>query len=152
LFRSNKTNHTIESENSKTIIDMRTSLLICLLALIFFFPFKTLQAQNEIFLRKIEFELTKISKNAEDNEFFLTLQFNKGTNYKFNILNQVNGKGGDAIVELHDGEKLVGTNSAGDKYYGSFLFQCNKTGFYDVVIKFKTQLFGSSIIDLSMLK
>ena len=64
----------------------------------------------------------------------------------------MNRKGGDAIIELHDGEKLLGTNAAGEKYFGSFLFQCNKTGFYDVIIKFKNQLIGSSIIDLSMLK
>jgi hypothetical protein len=131
---------------------MNTRLFFCLFILLFLLPARNIQAQNEIFLRKIEFELTKVSKNAKDNEFYLSLQFNKGTKYKFNIMNQVNGKGGDAVVELHDGEKLVGTNTAGEKYYGSFLFQCNKTGFYDVVIRFKNQLFGSSIIDLSMIK
>ena len=123
-----------------------------LFVVLILFPFKTLMAQNEVFLRKIEYELTKLSKNPEDNEFFLTLEFNKGTKYKFNIMNQVNGKGGDAIIELHDGQKLVGTNSAGEKYFGSFMFQCNKTGFYDVVIHFKNQAMGSSVIDLSMLK
>jgi hypothetical protein len=131
---------------------MKARLFFILIILFLFLPIKVIKAQNEIFLRKIEFELTKISKNAEDNEFYLTLEFNKGTKYKFNIMNQVNGKGGDAVVELHDGEKLVGTNSAGEKYFGSFMFQCNKTGFYNVIIKFKNQVFGSSIIDLSMLK
>ena len=131
---------------------MKTKLFSILIILFLFFPTRVIIAQNQVFLRKIEFELTKISKNAEDNEFFLTLEFNKGTKYKFNIMNQVNGKGGDAVIELHDGEKLVGTNTAGDKYFGSFMFQCNKTGFYDVIIKFKNQVFGSSVIDLSMLK
>jgi len=131
---------------------MKTRLFFILFILFLLLPAKRVSAQSEIFLRKIEFELTKLSKNPEDNEFFLTLEFNKGTKYKFNILNQVNGKGGDAIIELHDGEKLVGTNTAGEKYFGSFMFQCNKTGFYDVIIKYKAKLYGSSIIDLSMLK
>lgn len=131
---------------------MKTRLIFSLFIIFMLLPIRSLKAQNEIFLRKIEYELTKLSKNPEDNEFFLTLEFNKGNKYKFNIMNQVNGKGGDAIVELHDGEKLVGTNTAGEKYFGSFMFQCNKTGFYDVIIKFKNQTFGSSVIDLSMLK
>jgi len=131
---------------------MNNRLIISLIALLFLLPLKNIQAQNEIFLRKIEFELTKISKNSKDNEFFLTLQFNKGTKYRFNILNQVNGKGGDAVVGLRDGEKLIGTNLAGEKYFGQFLFQCNKTGFYNVIIHFRNQVIGSSIIDLSMLK
>jgi hypothetical protein len=131
---------------------MKTRLFFCLFTLFFLLPAKNMLAQSEIFLRKIEFELTKISKNAEDNEFFLTLQFNKGSKYKFDIMNQINGKGGDAIVELHDGDKIVGTNTAGDKYFAAFMFQCNKTGFYDVIIRFKNQLYGSSIIDLSMMK
>ena len=131
---------------------MKTRIFFLLFILLLLFPVSLLRAQSAIFLRKIDFELTKISKNAEDNEFFLTLEFNKGTKYKFDIENQINGTGGDAIVELHDGEKLVGTNTAGDKYFGTFMFQCNKTGFYDVIIKFRKQLFGSSTVDLSMLK
>jgi hypothetical protein len=109
-------------------------------------------AQQEIFLRKIEFELTKISANSYENEFFLTLQFNKGTKYKYKVLNHVAGKLGIATVEIYDGDKLVGANSLGDKYFEQFMFQCNKTGFYDVVIRFKDQQLGSSVIDIYMVQ
>jgi hypothetical protein len=119
-------------------------------ALLFLFPVNKIEAQNEFFLRRFEFELTKLSKNFEDNEFYLALIFNRGIKYKFSIANKSDRKGDDAIVELHDGEKLVGSNMAGTKYFSQFFFQCNKTGLYKVIIKFKNKKIGSCIIDLYM--
>jgi hypothetical protein len=129
---------------------MRTRLYLCFIIMLLIVPARVIIAQNETFLRKFEFELSKIGKNAEDNQFYLTLEFYKGNKYKFNIENYVNGKGGAAIVEIHDGEKLVGTNASGEKYFSSFLFQCSKTSFYQVIIKFKNQSAGSSVIDMSI--
>jgi hypothetical protein len=109
-------------------------------------------AQKEIFVREMEFKLTEISPNEYENEYFMTLNFNKGTKYKFKILNKIEGLPGEAVVKILDGDKLVGTNSIGDKYFDAFLFQCNKTGFYDILITFKDNQTGHAKVNLFLLQ
>ena len=126
------------------------SSITLILALFLFLP--SLMAQKEVFLRKIDFELSKISPNDYENEFFLTLQFNKGSIYKFKVLNAIGGAQGKAVVEIFDGSKLVGTNNIGDKYFDQFAFQCNKTGFYDIILKFKDNQLGNSAVNIYMVQ
>ncbi|MFW6219089.1 MAG: hypothetical protein ACOC2F_08375 [Bacteroidota bacterium] len=126
------------------------TLITLLLSLLLFMP--SLMAQKEVFIRKIDFELTSISSNDYENEFFLTLQFNKGTIYKYKIMNAIGGARGKAVVEIYDGSKLVGTNSLGDKYFDQFAFQCNKTGFYDIILKFKDNQLGNSAVNIYMVQ
>ena len=83
--------------------------------------------QKEIFLKQIEFELTRISDIDYENEYFLTLKLTKGTKYVFSIINGINDKPGDAILELLDADNLVLTNIFDDKYFTTVNFQCNKT-------------------------
>lgn len=113
-----------------------------------------LQAQNEVFLRKIDFDLPKVSPNPLENEFSLTLQLNKGTKYKFVVTNHVNGTIGDAIVEINDSEtsKMQVTNVFQDKYFEQFMFICNKTTFYDILMKFKDNKAGTSEVNVFMIQ
>jgi hypothetical protein len=125
------------------------------IALFLILPFGHLYSQKEVFLRKIDFELVKLNPTPSDNEFFLTLQFNKGTKYKFAVTNHLNGAIGEAIVEIYDndaGPKIVGTNVFQTKYFEQFLFQCNKTTFYDVVVKFKDNKLGASEVNIFLLQ
>lgn len=111
-----------------------------------------LYAQKEIYIQHIDFELTKISDIDYENEFFLTLKLTKGSKYKFAIVNNINERPGEAILELLDADNLVLTNIFGDKYYETANFVCNKTGFYDVLIRFKDNQTGHCQVDITMLQ
>jgi hypothetical protein len=109
-------------------------------------------AQKEIFIKQIEFKLDVVSDIDYENEYFLTLKLNKGSNYVFRIVNHKDTYTGEAIIELMDADNLIMTNILGDKYFPAVTFQCNKTGFYDVLIKFKDNKLGSTVVDVLMMQ
>ncbi len=109
-------------------------------------------AQKEIFLKQIEFKLDHVSEIEYENEYFMTINLNKGTVYKFKITNHVDSYVGEAILQLMDADNLVMTNVLGDKYYPVVTFKCNKTGFYDILIRFKNNKIGNSVVDLMMVQ
>ncbi len=109
-------------------------------------------AQKEIFLRQIEFKLERISDIDYENEYFMTMKFNKGESYLFKITNHIDNFAGKAVLELLEADKLVSTNVLNDKYYENLNFICNKTGFYDILIKFKDNKVGNSAIDIKLLQ
>ena len=109
-----------------------------------------LAAQKEIFIKQIDFRLDKVSDIDYENEYFMTLKLNKGSNYVFRITNKKDVNPGEAILELMDADNLIMTNILGDKYFSAVTFQCNKTGFYDVLIKFKDNKLGYTIVDVLM--
>jgi hypothetical protein len=109
-------------------------------------------AQKEIFLKQVEFELTTVSDIEYENEYFVTMKFNKGSKYIFRITNQINERPGEAILEIMDADILVVTNILGDKYFESVTFLCNKTAFYDVLVKFKDNRLGFSQVDILLVQ
>ncbi len=112
----------------------------------------TLAQQKEIFLKQIEFKLDHVSDQDYENEYFMTLKLNKGTSYKFKITNHRDNYAGKAVFELLDADNLILTNSVGEKYFETFSFVCNKTAFYDILIKYKDKKPGYSVVDISMLQ
>jgi hypothetical protein len=121
-----------------------TILFICLTSKV--------SAQKEIFIKQIDFKLDAVSDIDYENEYFLTLKLNKGSNYVFRITNVKETYSGEAILELMDADVLIMTNTLGEKYYTAVTFQCNKTGFYDVLIKFKDNKLGYTIVDVLMVQ
>jgi hypothetical protein len=109
-------------------------------------------AQKEIFLKQIDFKLDQVSDIDYENEYFLTLKLNKGTKYLFKTTNHVDGYVGQAVIELMDADVLIMTNTLNEKYFESVSFVCNKTGFYDVLIRFKDNKLGNSVVDVIMLQ
>lgn len=109
-------------------------------------------AQSDIFIKQIEFKLDFISDVDYENEYFMTIKLNKGIKYKFKVSNHIDDYAGEAIIELLDADKLVVTNIIQDKYYEQFGFHCNKTGFYDILIKFKDKKVGHSTLDIFMIQ
>ena len=107
--------------------------------------------KKEIFLRKIDFALSKVSPLEAENKFYLTLQFNKDVQYKFYVKNHLKGGPGEAVVEIYDQDRLLGTNCLKEKYFDTFLFSCTKTGMYDVVIRFRDNNTGNSVISIYMI-
>jgi hypothetical protein len=108
--------------------------------------------QKEIFLKQIEFKLERVSDQAYENEYFMTMKLNKGTAYKFKITNHRDNFVGKAVFELLDADNLILTNTVGDKYFETFSFVCNKTAFYDILVKYKDNKPGFSVIDIMMLQ
>lgn len=108
--------------------------------------------KSETFLRKIDFELAQVSRNEQENRFYLTLQFYKDINYKFSILNKQKAGFGNAIVEIYSEDRLLGTNYLNGKYFNTFLFQCSKTGMYDIVVRFINNKAGNSEISIYMVQ
>jgi hypothetical protein len=108
--------------------------------------------QKEIFIKQLEFKLTQVSAKDYENEYFMTLKLNKGTSYKFKIINHRDNYAGKAVIELLDADNLVLTNSIGEKYYEAVGFVCSKTAFYDILIKYKDKKPGYSTVDIVMLQ
>lgn len=115
--------------------------------------YKTANAQQkEIFIKQIEFKLEHVSAQAYENEYFMTIKLNKGTSYKFKITNHRDNFAGKAVIQLLDADNLVMTNSLGDKYFETIGYVCNKTAFYDILIKYKDNKPGNSVVDIVMLQ
>jgi hypothetical protein len=111
-----------------------------------------LSQQKEIFLKQVEFKLENVSAQDYENEYFMTIKLNKGTTYKFKITNNLDNFAGKAIIQLLDADNLILTNSMGDKYFETVGFVCNKTAFYDILIKYKDKKPGHSVIDIMMVQ
>lgn len=108
--------------------------------------------QKEIFVKQIEFKLTQVSDKDYENEYFMTIKLNKGTTYKFKIINNRENFAGKAVIELLDADNLILTNSVGEKYFETVGFVCGKTAFYDILIKYKDKKPGYSTVDIVMMQ
>jgi len=124
------------------------------IAILFSFVLQTskVHAQKEIFLKQVEFELTSVSDIEYENEYFVTMKFNKGSKYVFKITNQINDRPGEAVLEIMDADNLVVTNIFGDKYFESVTFICSKTAFYDVLVRFKDNHLGYTQVDVMLVQ
>ncbi|MBN2273873.1 MAG: hypothetical protein JXR41_14980 [Bacteroidales bacterium] len=116
------------------------------------FCFNSVYAQKEIFIKQIEFKLDNISDVDYENEYFMTMKLNKGSTYKFKITNHRDNYTGKAVMELMDADNLILTNQLNDKYFETLSFICNKTGFYDILIRYKDKKPGNSVIDIVLLQ
>jgi hypothetical protein len=130
---------------------MKYLRLILLLTCIMGATLKT-QAQKEIFIKQVDFRLDHISDIDYENEYFVTLKLNKGTKYIFRITNHLDSYIGEAVVELMDADVLILTNVLGEKYFENTSFICNKTGFYDLLVKFRDNKQGNSVVDVLMVQ
>jgi hypothetical protein len=131
---------------------MRPLLLLLVFTISFTLTGKLAAQQKEIFIKQLEFKLVQVSPKPEENEYFLTLKLTKGTAYKFKIINHRENFAGKAVLEMTEEDKLVLTNVLNDKYFESFSFICNKTGFYDILIRYQDRKPGFSNIDISMVQ
>jgi len=108
--------------------------------------------QKEIFIKQLEFKLDRISEKDYENEYFITIKLNKGVAYKFRVTNHRDNYAGKAVLELLDTENLILTNAMNDKYFETFNFVCNKTAFYDILIRYMDKKPGYSVVDITMLQ
>lgn len=111
-----------------------------------------LLAQRMIFIKQIEFKLDAVSDIDYENEYFVTLKLNKGSKYIFRIANHLDDYIGEAVIELMDADNLILTNLFQDKYFEKSSFICNKTGFYDLLVRFKDNKLGNSVVDILLIQ
>jgi hypothetical protein len=130
---------------------MKIDRLILIIIFVMGITYKV-SAQKEIFIKQVEFRLDAVSDIDYENEYFLTLKLNKGSKYIFRVVNHKDDYVGEAIVELMDADNLIMTNVFGDKYFTAVNFQCNKTGFYDILVKFRDNKLGYSVVDILMVQ
>jgi len=128
----------------------RITFVIALLSA--FFGMATVYGQKEIFIKQIEFKLSHVSDVDYENEYFLTLKLNKGSTYKFKIINHRENFAGKAVIELMDANTLILTNQLNEKYFETLSFVCNKTAFYDILVRFKDKKPGNSLIDILLVQ
>jgi hypothetical protein len=131
---------------------MRYTVLLATLFLFLFTWMNASSQQKEIFVKQLEFKLDHVSDKDYENEYFMTIKLNKGTSYKFRITNHRDNYAGKAVFELLDAENLILTNTLNDKYFETFNFVCNKTGFYDILIRYMDKKPGYSVVDITMLQ
>jgi hypothetical protein len=108
--------------------------------------------QKEIFLKQLEFKLDHVSDKDYENEYLMTIKLNKGTSYKFKVTNHQDNYVGRAVFELLDSDNMILTNAMNDKYFESFGFVCNKTAFYDILIRYMDKKPGYSVVDITMVQ
>jgi hypothetical protein len=131
---------------------MRYTFFFTALFLLLFTGLSANSQQKEIFVKQLEFKLDHVSDKDYENEYFLTIKLNKGTAYKFKITNHRDNYAGKAVFELLDADNLILTNTLNDKYFETFSFVCNKTAFYDILIKYMDKKPGFSVVDITMLQ
>lgn len=69
----------------------------------------------------------KLAGGTPDTKFSVVL--NSRTKYQINVAAAASNSEG-VIFEIYEGDKLIGTNSAGGKMYPVFQFICSKTAAY----------------------
>lgn len=73
----------------------------------------------------------KVPAGAADVKFSVVL--NSRTKYQVNIANGASNSE-NVVIQLYDGDKLLGTNSANGKVFAAFQFICGKTGAYKLAV------------------
>jgi hypothetical protein len=131
---------------------MRLRFLLVLVFFLLLFRNPVSAQQKEIFLKQLEFKLDNVSDKEDENEYFMTIKLNKGTAYKFKITNHRENYAGKAVLELMDADKMLLTNAINDKYFETLGFVCNKTAFYDILIKYQDKKPGYSVVDIVMVQ
>lgn len=74
-----------------------------------------------------DFDVKLPSGSADGTKFSVVL--NSRTKYQINIANGASNAD-NVTVMLYEGDKLIGSNSAGGKVFNAFQFLCSKTGAY----------------------
>ena len=71
----------------------------------------------------------KLAAGTSKTGSMFSVVLNSRTHYQVNIANG-SANSENVIVEIYDGDKLIGSNSANGKVFTAFQFICSKTGAY----------------------
>ena len=110
-------------------------------------------AGDASFLSDYPVQLSVASDGERAPVYRKAIALRKGNRYRFTICTDEESSG-DAVLELYDQNKLMGSsyNPETGKEYRVFDFDCNKTAIYIVFVSFKDGKDGSAIGILSHVK
>ncbi len=105
------------------------------------------------YLKDFKVRLQPAQKNKKAPIAKYSIALSKGAHYRFTVTND-KYKDSQAIIQVYDANRLVGTNYVKDseKIYPVFDFVCNKTAVYTILISFKDGKDGCSVAMLSLVK
>ena len=75
-----------------------------------------------------DFDIKRAAGTSKTGSKF-SVVLNSRTHYQVNIANG-SANSENVVVEIYDGDKLIGSNSANGKVFTAFQFICSKTGAY----------------------
>ena len=75
-----------------------------------------------------DFDIKLVAGTSKTGSKF-SVVLNSRTHYQVNIANG-SANSENVVVEIYDGDKLIGSNSANGKVFTAFQFICSKTGAY----------------------
>lgn len=112
-------------------------LILSLVALVGFAAIASAQCGDELMKQALgamgsyqyikDFDIKLPAGSTDGVKYSVVL--NSRTHYQVNIANgSTNAE--NVVIQLYDGEKLLGTNSANGKVFTAFQFICSKTGAY----------------------
>jgi len=110
-------------------------------------------AKEATYLKDWPVKLDAAKPGEEQPRSRLSLVLSKNTQYRISVCNSKDLPG-EAIVQLYDNNRLLGTNHivATGKNYPYFDFKCSRTGVYHIFITFKEGEQGLAVTLLSFVQ
>jgi len=111
----------------------------------------TKAAGNCTFLSSYPVQLPAAKSGERPPNFKQATILKKGNSYRFTICTDEESSG-EAILDVFDEAKKIGTSFVDGKMYQSFDFECNKTAHYIIFVSFRDGKEGSAMGVLSHVK
>ena len=103
------------------------------------------------FLSSYPAQLPAVKTGERPPSFKQATILKKGNQYRFTICTDEESAG-EAVLEVFDEAKKMGSSLVDGKTYQSFNFECNKTAHYVIFISFRDGKEGSAVAILSHVK
>ncbi|MFC2104077.1 hypothetical protein ACFLS4_01835 [Bacteroidota bacterium] len=110
-------------------------------------------AGDATYLKDFQVKLEAAKPGEEPPTARHSVVLSKNTKYRFSLCNSKDFQG-EAIIQLYDNNRLLGTNYivATGKSYPTFDFKCTTTGVYHIWVEFKEGKQGLAIALLSFVE
>lgn len=97
------------------------------------------KALNEMgsgqYIKDFIVDLKQDDPDGESGSVKYSVILNSRSQYKFNVVN-ADSNSGKVLMQLYDGEKLLGSNKSENKLFSAFAFICRSTKVYSLVFSF----------------
>lgn len=103
------------------------------------------------YLKDFTIDFKKAKKDTKTGFIKFSVILNSRSHYKFNTANGT-GNPEKVIMQLYDGDKMLGSNFESGKMYKSFEFVCRKSKVYNIVFSFRGGAEGCSKGVMSLVK
>jgi hypothetical protein len=114
---------------------------------------KSSAGDDATYLQDFQVELPAAKPNEKQQPAKFSMILQKNNRYRFSVCNS-EANTGKAVMQLFDENKLMGSsfNTATNKDYPGFDFNCTKTGVYHVFVFFQDGKSGTAVGILSFIE